>query len=988
MLYKCIVALLLLPASLCVYPSPRAWLVALAKGPSFFFSQVIKLAPKHVRRTNFCRALFVYWPMKIGIDLVRSGSLKSTARKCLNVLAGGRGAGVESLAAPRKARTSPIPMAHIRRLLHESGIKVVSFDIFDTLLVRPVLQPKDIFHLVAAKVNAAYGVDFIKMRWDAEARLGEENATLHDIYEHMRRQCKLSPQTAQALLEEEIRCESTLLAPRPEVKALYEEAVKLGKRVIAASDMYLPGAVLDDILKKNGMPMDAVYVSCEHKARKSSGALYEIIIASEKVHPSEILHIGDNYRSDFENALARKITAVHYPSIHELILCCNKPDASPLLKAGENDPAWRMLLAFSLNRIISEARLPDASILDVGDLRRFTALTIAPMLTGYCLALAGDRHIQSGYKQINFASRDGYLPHAVYGIIQPHVGGIPGVYCHAGRRAYYPFLYASFYEYARSRRHGGDLGYTLYDFLKAHFGGSALLTDLDKNLTQAEKNYLFFEEKEKSLRVIKRFESDIERFLSHKRARIQKYYSLTLCREEERHLIFDLGYSGSISRALSAVAGKPVDKLYFWEDPENRTADKQCGTSTRVFAQSAYRDMTSRLVFEELFSPCEGGVVDFDGQGQPVFETLAASEAMQTDLASVHAACRDFAAAFCMQFGEYAKYVTLSHGEAPLEVCRFLLNETPFCNQRLFRNILFPDPVYHNEIHSLEKKLERFLPQKTIFSGTGFDTPHNTLFYRPALVEGFRLGMHLHLHNILLTDEVVQYLQEFPADFDLYVTLTDMDSARTAAHLFSHPLIPMAKNVTVLPVQNRGRDVAPWVLGMRPYQAGYDLFCHVHAKESSYVDFGQEWRAYLFDNLIHCHAVREILGIFQASPRLGCLFPPVYGKLRSFMTARDIPVSGLANELEQARQLLRRMGLRDEICRSELFFPMGNMLWYRPRALHQLFSFDLSLEEFAAEPIGFEGTIAHALERLPALIAARNGYQAGTFARGARAWPY
>ena len=83
-----------------------------------------------------------------------------------------------------------------------------------------------------------------------------------------------------------------------------------------------------------------------------------------------------------------------------------------------------------------------------------------------------------------------------------------------------------------------------------------------------------------------------------------------------------------------------MDKLYFWEDPENRATDKQCGTSTRVFAESAGRDAASRLVFEELFSPCEGGVVDFDVKGQPVFETLAASEVMERDLAAVHTACR------------------------------------------------------------------------------------------------------------------------------------------------------------------------------------------------------------------------------------------------------------------------------------------------------------------------------------------------------------
>ena len=73
---------------------------------------------------------------------------------------------------------------------------------------------------------------------------------------------------------------------------------------------------------------------------------------------------------------------------------------------------------------------------------------------------------------------------------------------------------------------------------------------------------------------------------------------------------------------------------------------------------------------------------------------------------------------------------------------------------------------------------------------------------------------------------------------------------------------------------------------------------------------------------------------------------------------------------------LRRMELGGEICRSELFFSVGTMLWYRPHALRQLFTCELHIEEFAAEPIGVGGTLAHALERLPALIAVRNGYAA------------
>ena len=57
------------------------------------------------------------------------------------------------------------------------------------------------------------------------------------------------------------------------------------------------------------------------------------------------------------------------------------------------------------------------------------------------------------------------------------------------------------------------------------------------------------------------------------------------------------------------------------------------------------------------------------------------------------------------------------------------------------------------------------------------------------------------------------------------------------------------------------------------------------------------------------------------------------------------------------------------------------MMWYRPPALRQLFACELGLEEFAEEPIGVGGTLAHAMERLPAVVCARNGYAACSLTR-------
>lgn len=64
--------------------------------------------------------------------------------------------------------------------------KVVSFDIFDTLLLRPYVSPKDLF----LHVEEQYGcVGFRDERVDAERRCREKNNNLQDIRANSNMRC-------------------------------------------------------------------------------------------------------------------------------------------------------------------------------------------------------------------------------------------------------------------------------------------------------------------------------------------------------------------------------------------------------------------------------------------------------------------------------------------------------------------------------------------------------------------------------------------------------------------------------------------------------------------------------------------------------------------------------------------------------------------------------------------------------------------------------
>ena len=511
-MYRYLAAFFLLPASFFVHGTARSWVKAAFSGKRYFYSAIVRLAPERVGRSRSrIRNVLVYYPMKVGLFLLSSRSVKLTAAN----LAGRALGALTGKGTPQCAQAHDywenhirrIAPEHIRRMMREPAIRVVSFDVFDTLLVRPALHPKDILRIAAGRVKEVHGLDFIALRWDAEERLGKPDATIHDIYGWIQLQYGLAPETAAALMAEELRCEETLLSPRPDVKALHDEAVRLGKRVIAVSDMYLPGDFLGAVLQKKGCPVDAVYVSCDHGARKSDGALYDAVIAAEGVHPSEILHLGDNYQSDYVEAVGKKMTAVWYPSVFAGCFPDRRLYEALFGEAVRRDPLWSIYLGFTLNKLYGAPDKAPPNIADLRDLRHFALLALAPLTTAFCLFLATDKSIRDSYRTIHFASRDGWLPHKIYSSIRERLGGAPGVYFAAGRRAYYPFLYDSFFDFAASLQEAAESDeYTLGAFLQAYFPDSDLLSFLEKSLSHEEKSLLFFPDKTRCLDILRRFD--------------------------------------------------------------------------------------------------------------------------------------------------------------------------------------------------------------------------------------------------------------------------------------------------------------------------------------------------------------------------------------------------------------------------------------------------------------------------------------------------
>lgn len=983
MFHRYLAALLLLPASFRVHGSFRRWRTAWQAGCYVFFRQTLREGPSRVRRGDALPVrLLCYYPLRMAQELLAARSCRAGLRTALRKLrqrgpfaASGRHDDALRWLENRLPLPSPDELS---ACMADPALRVISFDIFDTLLVRHVLRPQDVFRLTADMADARYGVNFLRMRAPAEAELGLPNPALDQIYAHMARRHRLSSETRDALREAELRCERAVLHARPAARALYDAARRLGKRVIAVSDMYLPASFLRDVLGENGMEVDAVYVSCEQDARKSDGSLYARVAEQEGCAPGEILHFGDNCRSDAEQALKQGVCALWLPPVQAL--ACPTPELrrETFAAACAADPRTSPYLALALNRLYGDQTDFSRNVARLASLQEAGSLLLAPLLTAFAVRLVTDKPITREYRRLYFAARDGWLPFRVYERVQRRLGGLPAVYFAAGRRAYHPFLYEDFLAYLDGiHTLAQPESHSLRQVLRAYLDDSPRTRDLFALIGDADLDLPFLPNKPHCLAALRPHAALLNALLQQRRERARRYYAPLFAEEGKRVLVFDLGYSGSIGEALHAATGKTVDKVYFWAEPENAERDRRLGSTTRCWLHTGYH---LPVLLEELFSPAQGGVIDFAEDGSPVYEDVSLSPGLKDALHALETACCDYADAFCDAFAELAPSLALPDGDAFLPLLERLLFHSPFLNERLLGDIVFPDPVYRDDQPSLQRKMDDLVSRSDTFEGTGFADPALRLAPLASAPRRTRpVGLHVHLHNMALAGEFLRLLRRFPVPFDLFLTLTDARAVDAARRLFTPALLPAVHEAHVLPVENRGRDVAPWLIALRPFQRRYDLFCHVHGKESAHFAFGDRWRRYLLHHLLHPAAVRDILEHFAANPRLGCVFPPIFPELRETMRRNGISPAGHEGERAVAEGLLRRLGMPAELRRADLGFSAGTMYWYRPEALRQLFALELAPEDFPAEPIGVGGTLAHALERIPVLLARCNGYEAGCY---------
>lgn len=228
------------------------------------------------------------------------------------------------------------------------------------------------------------------------------------------------------------------------------------------------------------------------------------------------------------------------------------------------------------------------------------------------------------------------------------------------------------------------------------------------------------------------------------------------------------------------------------------------------------------------------------------------------------------------------------------------------------------------------------------------------------------VALHLHVHYVELLQELLERLQGNKLRPQLFVSLSipaEEAPVRGLLQRWGH------ESAELVLTPNRGRDIGPLLVEFgRRMDRDFEFHGHLHTKKSELI--GQKeagrWRHFLLEHMLGTatHPMLDAVATAMAeAPSLGLAFPD------------DPHALSLGANREPATALAKQLGLPLPLTEAE-DFPVGSMFWARRGSLRSLYELPWRYEDFPEEPLCYDGTLLHAIERLLPVINEAAGFQA------------
>jgi predicted HAD superfamily hydrolase len=224
-------------------------------------------------------------------------------------------------------------VALVRDAVSSGEVKLLSMDVFDTILIRNgkcelrrfMEMGAEFTKLVKRESSISLSAaDFFLARLMATKisyRLskpvaGCREGFLDEIHQGICEILGIPTSLKELTIKAELEYETEALQENPLIQPILLEAMDYGVPVALISDMYMGRAhisVLIDRIMPGVFQSTSIYSSGDLKISKRAGLLFDYVAEQYAVAPSQCLHIGDNLNSDYLMAKSRGWKAAYLP---------------------------------------------------------------------------------------------------------------------------------------------------------------------------------------------------------------------------------------------------------------------------------------------------------------------------------------------------------------------------------------------------------------------------------------------------------------------------------------------------------------------------------------------------------------------------------------------------------------------------------------------------------------------------------------------------
>lgn len=484
---------------------------------------------------------------------------------------------------------------------------IISFDIFDTLIKRNVQKPTDIFYITENRYNnlfenkiSNFHDDRILAEKNARNKTEKEEINLLDVYKEL----KYDDKTKENLLKLEIETEIDYSCKNKFMYEIYKYCIEKKKKIICISDMYLDEKNIMEILNKNGYNIKNIYVSSKYNCTKKTGNLFKYVTNELKIKYNQLLHIGDNKKSDFIIPIKLGIKSIK--------IKCRVNNINGYIETKYDNRKKGELS----NNIIFSVINNNINNYD-NEYQKFGFEVIGPIIMEFT-KWVHDEAKRKGIKSLLFCARDMKIVQATFEDYYGQ-GDIKNIYFYVSRRStFLPYLYSdntfeNLIKIAKPQFKGKNK-YSIRDFYSAF------------NIEFGQKNNIDIDKKMKfgeliNSKDIKKIYYDyaktyVEKYGKKQYELLSKYFYKNYI--ENKTALVDIGWSGTTQSILMQLTKKDIFGYYYGIFKENNEMKNNYSTfwtnpSMNNNCELKKLSISFKAFFELMISATHGTTLKYKG---------------------------------------------------------------------------------------------------------------------------------------------------------------------------------------------------------------------------------------------------------------------------------------------------------------------------------------------------------------------------------------